>query len=102
VPLQFCWCSLVLCDNVFFCHLSSKMNIVKEEAKHERMRREELELKVQNIRQQKLIVPSFGNASCSMEDEMVNLVNSIRFAWFEYPAQAGATCTGLPFIYLYL
>jgi hypothetical protein len=37
-----------------------------------------------------------------MEDEMVNLVNSIRFAWFEYPAQAGATCTGLPFIYLYL
>ncbi|TVU49390.1 hypothetical protein EJB05_00698, partial [Eragrostis curvula] len=60
------------------CELENKVEIIMEEAKQQRMQREELELKLQNIRQQTLDVPSSRNASCSLEDEMVDFVDSTR------------------------
>ncbi|GJM95299.1 hypothetical protein PR202_ga12016 [Eleusine coracana subsp. coracana] len=60
------------------CELENKVSIVKEEAKHEKMQREELELKLQSIRQQKSVMQSSGNASSSLKDEMVSLVDSMR------------------------
>ncbi|TVU03813.1 hypothetical protein EJB05_50622 [Eragrostis curvula] len=62
------------------CELENKLEIIKEEAKQQRMQREELELKLQNIRQQTLDVPSSWNASCSLEDEMVDFFDSTRYS----------------------
>lgn len=54
---------------------------MKEEAEHQRMQRGKIEAEMQNIRQQLEVVTSSGKAGSFLEDGIVDLADTTRFAW---------------------
>jgi hypothetical protein len=64
-----------------FIVISPKVNIMKEEAEHQRRQQGKIEVELQNVRQQLRAVTSSGKAGSFLEDGIVDLSNAARFAW---------------------
>ena len=60
--------------------ISPKMDIMKE-VEHQRRQRGKIEVELQNVRQQLRDVPSSGKARSFLEDGIIDLADSTRFAW---------------------
>ena len=61
--------------------ISPKMDIMKEEVEHQRRQRGKIGVELQNVRQQLRDVPSSGKARSFLEDGIIDLADSTRFAW---------------------
>lgn len=61
--------------------ISPKMDIMKEEVEHQRRQRGKIEVELQIVRQQLGDVPSSGKARSFLEDGIIDLADSTRFAW---------------------
>jgi hypothetical protein len=66
--------------NGFFFAISPKVNIMKEEAEHQRRQRGNIEVELQNVRQQLRAVTSSGKVGSFLEDGIVDLADATRFA----------------------
>jgi hypothetical protein len=62
-------------------NFQSPVHVMNEEAKHQKGQQEKLEVKLQNVKQQLGAVPSSGEAGSFLEDGIVDLADSIWFAW---------------------
>jgi len=60
--------------------ISPKMDITKE-VEHQRRQRGKIEVELQIVRQQLGDVPSSGKARSFLEDGIIDLADSTRFAW---------------------
>ena len=60
--------------------ISPKMDIMKE-VEHQRRQRGKIEVELQIVRQQLGDVPSSGKARSFLEDGIIDLADSTRFAW---------------------
>ncbi|KAG2630403.1 hypothetical protein PVAP13_3KG487100 [Panicum virgatum] len=65
------------------CTLEKKMDIMKEEVEHQRRQRGKIEVELQIVRQQLGDVPSSGKARSFLEDGIIDLADSTRFAWHQ-------------------
>lgn len=61
------------------CEYEKKVNIMKEEAEHQRRQQGKIEVELQNVRQQLRAVTSSGKAGSFLEDGIVDLADTTRF-----------------------